>query len=91
MNSVGPHAISVCEASLYAHNFARLNHEDTLPLIYNDQLARLSEEYAVYLANNYTFTLIEYRVDIRENIFFGYPSSAPEMEVVSMAQVVSTW
>ena len=66
--------ISVCEAALYAHNLVRLNHQNTQPLVYDDQLAASAEAYAIEIANHNNFVHSTGRIDVGENLYYGNAS-----------------
>ena len=91
MPLVGPPELSICEAALYAHNFVRLNHVDTPQLTYNDQLARLSEQWAVNWANSAAVLYSESTEGIGANVMHGSHFTSDQLDYEIMGSVVSNW
>ena len=65
---------------------------NTPPLTYSDALARDSEAWAMYLANNDEWEHSEGRVNTGENLFAGSSyHSAGDYIVYTMADAVFSW
>ena len=68
----GGGGVSICQATLYAHNKVRMNHADTPPMTYSHELAVASEAWAMQIASvQRDLVHSTNRVNAGENLFLG--------------------
>ena len=65
--------MSICQASLYAHNILRANHANTPALMYDDTLAAKAQEWAMHIAelNSLTHSSSSFRQGAGENLAYN--------------------